>query len=729
MKTVLQMTLAFLLAFFIAASLGGLLFFGCVATAAAGSEPSIEKGSILTVDLSAPVTERGAAPSPMALLEGAEASPLPAYEVASALRHAAKDDRIKGILLHGGLSGSMSALAAARDALAEVRAAKKPVFAYYGSMDEKAIWFASAADETWMEPLDVVTFDGFSADVPYFGDALKKYGVEVQVTRVGKYKSAVEPFMLGRMSGGRTALSSKTILSDVQSTLYGGIAAAKGLDVAKLDAVAREQGWLTPEQAIELGIVTKAAPFGEMLARLKEVAGVGAKKDVPQVALQDYGRAVWKNGKSGKGIEVIVAEGEIVDGESADGIGGDDLARRLRKAREDDDVKAVVMRVDSPGGSATASDVIRAEVLALKAAGKPVVVSMGRLAASGGYWISANADAIVAQPETLTGSIGVFGMLPNVEKLAEEHGLRAETVRTSPLSGFDSLWHKKDPAQLARIQAVVDRIYDRFLDLVAEGRGLERERVHEIAQGRVWSGTRGKELGLVDEIGDLDRAIAIAREKRWCWRRLAPVRYERREKKLFEEILEEVMAGEREPLTRSLGARSATSAGVLADALAVYEHARRLAGTNGVVARPLPLISTCAERETERRSRTRQPVPSRHHLQRGRPRHPPFGVRCSLDGTSDTVLRYSPRVDHVSQQVCSSTASIAAARVARVHRRACSPLRVAAQPTATPAHRPAARSLDAGLCEEERAAVDAALTDPATSGCAREWERFAGRRR
>lgn len=583
MKTVLQMTLAFLLAFFVAASIAGLLFFGCVATAAAGSEPSIEKGSILTVDLSASVTERGAAPSPMALLEGAEASPLPAYEVASALRHAAKDDRIKGVLLHGGLSGSMSALAAARDALAEVRAAKKPVFAYYGSMDEKTIWFASAADETWMEPLDVVTFDGFSADVPYFGDALKKYGVEVQVTRVGKYKSAVEPFMLGRMSAeNREQL--EAILADVQATLYGGIAAAKGLEVAKLDAVAREKGWLTPEQAIELGIVTKAAPFGDMLARLREVAGVGAKKDVPQVALQDYARAVWKNGKSGKGIEVIVAEGEIVDGESADGIGGDDLARRLRGAREDDDVKAVVMRVDSPGGSATASDVIRSEVLALKAAGKPVVVSMGRLAASGGYWISADADAIVAQPETLTGSIGVFGMLPNVEKLAEEHGLRAETVRTSPLSGFDSLWHKKDPAQIARIQAVVDRIYDRFLDLVAEGRGLKRERVHEIAQGRVWSGTRGKELGLVDEIGDLDRAIAIAREKAKLGAD-APVRYERREKKLIEEILEEVMAGEREPLTRSLGARSATSAGVLADALAVYEHARRLAGTNGVVAR------------------------------------------------------------------------------------------------------------------------------------------------
>ncbi|MCY2961034.1 MAG: signal peptide peptidase SppA [Planctomycetota bacterium] len=583
MKTVLQITLAFLLAFLIATAIVVLLGFGLVAAAASGSERTVERGSILTVDLSEAVSERGGEANPMALLQGAMVSTVPAYELASALRHAAQDDRVKGVLLHGGLSGSMSALAAARDALAEVRAAKKPVFAYYASMDEKAIWFASAADETWMEPLDVVIFDGFSADIPYFGDMLKKYGIEVQVTRVGKYKSAVEPFLLGRMSA-ENKEQMEAILADVQSTMYGEIASAKGLDVAKLQAVSREKGWLTPDQAIELGIVTKAAPFGDMLARLKEVAGVGAKKDVPQVALQDYARAVWKNGKKGDGIQVIVAEGEIVDGESSEGIGGDDLARRLRAAREDEHVKAVVMRVDSPGGSATASDVIRSEVLALKAAGKPVVVSMGRLAASGGYWISANADAIVAQPETLTGSIGVFGMLPNIEKLAEEHGLRAETVRTSPLSGFQSIWHRKDDAQLARVQALVDRIYDRFLGLVAEGRGMTRERVHEIAQGRVWSGMRGKELGLVDEIGDLDRAIAIAREKA----RLgadAPVRYERRDQKLLDEILEELIANEREPLTRALVGDDGRKLGALSEALAVFEHARRLAGTSGVVAR------------------------------------------------------------------------------------------------------------------------------------------------
>lgn len=583
MKTVLKLTLAFLLAFFITACVVGLLGFGFLAAAASGSKDPIERGSILTVDLSEPITERGGTPSPMALLQGDSTSPIPAYELASALRHAAKDDRVKGVLLHGGLSGSMSALTAAREALAEVRAANKPVFAYYSSPDEKTIWFASAAEETWMEPLDVVIFDGFAAEIPYFGDALKKYGIEIQVTRVGKYKSAVEPFLLGRMSA-ENREQMTAILGDIQSTLYGQIAASKGIDLKSLEAAANDNGWLTPEQAIELGIVTKAAPFGEMLARLKVVAGGDEVKELTQVSIQDYAVDVWKNGKRGDGIQVLVAEGEITDGESDGGIGGDDLARRLRAARLDDKVKAVVMRVDSPGGSATASDVIRSEVLALKAAGKPVVVSMGRLAASGGYWISANADAIVAQPETLTGSIGVFGMLPNIEKLAEEHGLRAEVVRTSPLAGFESLWHRKDAAQVDRIQALVDRIYDRFLDLVAEGRGMTRESVHEIAQGRVWSGTRGVELGLVDEIGGLDRAIAIAREKAKLDED-APVRYEREEKDLIQEIIEEALDQKRGPLAHALLGGAEGELGVLSEALAVFEHARRLAGTNGVVAR------------------------------------------------------------------------------------------------------------------------------------------------
>jgi protease-4 len=260
---------------------------------------------------------------------------------------------------------------------------------------------------------------------------------------------------------------------------------------------------------------------------------------------------VRRSPKSGAGVQVVIADGEIVDGSNPAAIGGDDLAQALREAREDDDVRAVVLRVDSPGGSATASDVIRAEVLALKAAGKPVIVSMGSVAASGGYWISADADAIVAQPHTLTGSIGVFGMLPNVEALAERYGLRAERVATSPLAGVGSMWKRLDEPQLALVQGFVDEIYERFLDLVAQGRKLDRERVAEIAQGRVWTGTRAKELGLVDELGGLERAIELARERAGLSDK-APVRYPQRQVEWFEELLEEIL--EQEGLAATQGA-------------------------------------------------------------------------------------------------------------------------------------------------------------------------------
>ncbi|MSR62859.1 MAG: signal peptide peptidase SppA [Planctomycetes bacterium] len=580
MKTVLQYTLAFLIAFGLAILLlggAGLLFVGAVV---ASASPEVPAGCILTVDFSMPVGERGGAPRPLDVFKREAPYPLPGYEIAAVLRHAATDARIKGVLLTGAVRGSPSALALARTALAELRAAKKPVLAYYGAPDERALWFGSAADELWMEPLAEVQFDGLALEIPYFGDALARYGVEVQVTRVGKYKSAVEPYLLGHMSAeNREQL--EAVLGDVEGALYGDIAAARAIELAQLRALARESGWLTPEQAIELGLVTRAAPYRELLARLRTITGVGADEEVPQVALRDYAADVWTNGSSrGRGVLVIVAAGEIVDGTSPHQIGGDDLARALRAARLDDSVAAVVLRVDSPGGSATASDVIRAEVLALREAQKQVIVSMGSMAASGGYWISAEADQIVAQPETLTGSIGVFGMLPNIQQLAESHGLRAEVVRTGPLAGIESFWCHKDAAQLARLQALVDRIYERFVALVAAGRHLAPERVQELAQGRVWSGRRALELGLVDELGDLTRAIALACERAHLPAD-APVRYERDPSNALDEFLQQVVAERLQPLTRSLAEPLAP----LAALEPLLARLRELVGRTGVVAR------------------------------------------------------------------------------------------------------------------------------------------------
>jgi protease-4 len=579
MKNLLLFTLAVLIALALFAA--GLLFlvFVGVSMLAAGSVPYVPDNCIVTVDLTQPVQERTRLPDPFTALQGGADHPLAAHEIASALRAVAEDERVAGVLLRGQVNGPTSALSEARAALAEVRAAGKPVLAYYGSPAEPELWFASVADELWMEPLGEATLDGLAVVVPYFGDALARYGIEVQVTRVGKYKSAVEPYLLGEMSvENREQL--EALLGDIQDTLYGEIAAARGIAREELERLSRERGWLKPEEAHAAGLVTRVAPFAELLAHLRELTGTDEGDEVPQVALHDYALDVGGEWSSGAGVQVIVAAGEIVDGTSFDQIGGDDLARELRAAREDEDTAAVVLRVDSPGGSATASDVIRAEVRALGAAGKPVVVSMGSMAASGGYWISAEADKIVAQPESLTGSIGVFGMLPNIEALAERHGLRAEVVRSSPYAGLGSLWKRKDEAQMARLQELVDRVYERFVALVADGRKMAPERVEEIAQGRVWSGARALELGLVDELGGLTRAIALARERAGLDED-APVRFGFEELHPFDELVREFATPDPEPLVGAM----VRELGPLRDVLSLLERARRLAGESGLVAR------------------------------------------------------------------------------------------------------------------------------------------------
>lgn len=537
---------------------------------------TVRHGSVLTIDLSQPVTERGVEPGVDALLSGMQGQTLPARELAQAIEAAADDDHISAVFLHGGVAGSTAALQAVRDALGAVKKAGKPIIAYYGSLDEKTFWLASAADELWMEPLGVVLIDGFAIEIPYFGELLAKYGIEVQVTRVGKYKSAVEPYMLSQMSAeNREQLSA--LLADIEAKVYGDIAEARGIAVEDLRLASKRDGLVHAADALERKWVTRVAPYGEALAHLKTIAKVDEDDELPQVDIGAWARRVRPGKPHGKVIELVQAQGEIVDGSSGDGIGGDDLARRLREARLDDDVAAVVMRVDSPGGSATASDVIRQEVLALKAAGKPVVVSMGAVAASGGYWISADADAIVAQQETITGSIGVFGMLPNVEKLAREHGVHEQVVATSELAGWDSLMRRKSATQVELVQAHVDQIYDRFLELVAKGRKLDKQVVAEIAQGRVWSGTKGKELGLVDELGGLERAIAVAREKSGLGAQ-AEVRVWRKQPDFLDELVQDLLEQRRDDLAR-FEATPAMQAARLA------ARAQALAGKSGVVAR------------------------------------------------------------------------------------------------------------------------------------------------
>jgi protease-4 len=346
----------------------------------------------------------------------------------------------------------------------------------------------------------------------FFAAALKKYGVQVQVTRVGKYKSAVEPYILDKMSeANREQLSS--LLGDIWDDWKGAVAADRKLAPADIQDLSDEKGVLTGPEALKAGLVDRLEAPDQVLDELKALAGRKATDlEFPQVDLETYMRIPVANPSKNR-IALVFAEGEIVDGNGHAGqAGGERLSRELRRLRLDPQVKAVVLRVNSPGGSALASELIQREVIMTRKV-KPVVVSMGYLAASGGYWISTYGDRIFAEPNSITGSIGVYGLLPNIQKLAAEHGVSWDRIQTSRLADPTSIARPKSAVELARIQTVVDDIYDQFLTRVADSRRMTKDQVNEIAQGRVWSGRQAQKLGLVDELGGIQDAVRDAAKR------------------------------------------------------------------------------------------------------------------------------------------------------------------------------------------------------------------------
>ncbi|MBP1773863.1 MAG: Peptidase protease, partial [Holophagaceae bacterium] len=372
------------------------------------------------------------------------------------------------------------------------------------------LYLAGGATTVFINPFGEMEVNGVAAEPMFFGEAFKKYGVEVQVTRVGKYKSAVEPFITDRMSEPNREQMQK-LLDDIWGEWKETVAKDRKKTPADLQAIADEKGLIEAEDAKKLGLVDRIAPYDEVLDELKKLAGKQPKdKDFPQITLATYA-GIPGEAKTGKArIAVVVAEGEIVDGEGKSSqVGGERVSRELRRLRLDERVKAVVLRVNSPGGSASASELIQREVVLTRKV-KPVVVSMGHLAASGGYWISTYGDRIFAEPSTITGSIGVFGLLPNVKKLANEHGVTWDSVQTAKLANPMTLTRPKNDLELNRIQGLVDHIYEQFVAKVADSRKMKKEAVHEIAQGRVWSGREAVKLGLVDEIGGLGAAVKHA---------------------------------------------------------------------------------------------------------------------------------------------------------------------------------------------------------------------------
>lgn len=521
--------------------LGGLfLGFLCLLALAAigGSEQptAVEAGSYLVVDLSVNLTDtpnQAEGLEEFAEIFGGESQRVLQLRAATrAIRAAARDGDIKGIFLHGnfaplGYGTGLASLKELRESLADFRQAGKPIKAYLAGAMTRDYYVASVADEVSLDPYGAIYMPGLASQPMFLTGAFEKFGLGVQVTRVGKYKSAVEPYTEKEMTP-ESRLQTQKLLDDLWAEIVVSVETSRQLQTGSLQKIVDTEGLLRAESALRHKFVDRTTTLDVVLDELKAATGNTGKHTFKQIALKDYARLVGHHGPtpsrvspgqldlgSSDKIAIIYAEGEIIDGTGHDPefIWGQKLARQLRTIRQDSEVKAIVLRVNSPGGSVTASEAIRRELQLLQQQ-KPVVVSMGTYAASGGYWIATASDRIFAEPTTITGSIGVYGMFLNVQGLAEDKlGLTFDIVKTGRFADALTIVRPKTEAELALFQNSVDWVYEQFLDRVASARKLDRAVVQEIAQGRVWSGREALKLGLVDELGGLDAAVRHAATK------------------------------------------------------------------------------------------------------------------------------------------------------------------------------------------------------------------------
>lgn len=494
-----------------------LIIFFAVIASFGEKEIVVNDNSVLTMTLASDIPDR-ASDNPFESFDFAtfeSTKILGLTDILKTIEKAKNDERIKGIYLDlSYIPAGMANVEEIRNKLIEFKKSGKFIISYSSGYSQKAYYIASVSDKIYMNPQGSIEWKGLNTQVLFFKGALDKLGIEAQIFRHGQFKSAVEPFFTDKMSEA-SKLQSITLIQSIWDDMCKKISEKRGIKVADLNMYADSLMVYDAETALKYKLIDGIMYYDEVLAELKTKSGSEDKPEDFMIGISTYSDAKLdvEENKSMNKIAVIFAEGDIVDGGKADGsIGGDWMAEIIREAREDENVKAVVLRVNSPGGSGLASDIIWREVK-LTAEVKPVVVSMGNLAASGGYYISCPANYIFAQPNTLTGSIGVFGMIPNIEKLmTEKLGITVDGVGTNTHSDFGSIMRPFTPAEGEFIQRQVEDFYETFITKVAEGRGITTAEVDSIGQGRVWSGLNALEIGLVDEIGGLDAAVKKAVE-------------------------------------------------------------------------------------------------------------------------------------------------------------------------------------------------------------------------
>lgn len=516
-KFVFASMIGFILSFFVVFLLLIALITAVVSSAGNDGKVSIASNSVLHVSLDYPIKER-TDKNPLAELSliGLESKKtLGLNEILANINDAKSDDRIKGIYLDvSSLSSGMATIEEVRSALIDFKKSGKFIIAYSEVYSQGAYYLATVADKIYLNPEGMIDFRGLNSEIMFFKGALEKLDIEAQIIKVGTYKSAVEPFILDKMSEPNKQQVT-SFLGSMYDHILSEISKSRKISKESLFSMADSAKIRAPKDALSFKMVDGLMYKDEVLDELKKLTKTDHKKDIKSVSLEEYTAKEGADEESSKNrIAVIYANGEIMSGEGDDEtIGSERISRAIRKARTDDKVKAIVLRINSPGGSALASDVIwRETVLAKKS--KPVIVSMGDLAASGGYYIACAADSIFAQPNTITGSIGVFGIIPNMQKFFNNKlGITFDGVKTGQYADLGSISRPLTEGEKMIIQLEVNKTYDTFTKKVADGRKKSQTYINSIGQGRVWSGTEALKIGLVDRLGSIDDAIASAAKK------------------------------------------------------------------------------------------------------------------------------------------------------------------------------------------------------------------------
>ncbi len=521
MKSFLKYLLASVLGVLIGFVIVFLISIGIIGAMIAATDRVVEvrPNTVFHMKLDQPIVDR-ASGSPFDdfdLLSMRPVRRLGLNDILENIEKAKNDDNIEGIFLEIMMpQAGISTLREIRAALADFKDSGKWVVSSADSYTQSAYYLASVADHVYITSTGLLQWTGLRSEVMFFEGTLDKLGLEPQILRHGEYKSAVEPFMQDEMSD-ESREQVMTYLGSIWQVMLEEVAESRGIDAEHLDRIAEGLLVRSDESALEHGLVDEVVYKDEVIAKLKELAGIDEDEDLKTVNIARYTRVpAEREGRRlpREKLAVVYAEGNIMPGEGGGQvIGSDRISRALREARRDTMVKAIVFRINSPGGSALASEVIWREV-ELASKEKPVVVSMGDVAASGGYYVAAPATKIVASPQTITGSIGVFGLLLDAsEFLNDKLGITVDVAKTNQFADIGSIYRPMTPAEREILQQEIESIYETFIERVADGRDMEVSRVDEIGQGRVWSAYDAKEIGLIDEFGGLTRAVEIAAEE------------------------------------------------------------------------------------------------------------------------------------------------------------------------------------------------------------------------